>query len=193
MMKSVRRSCFTLLELLLVLLLLGIGMSVTAIQIKKAYAEQQFLSEVEQVRSHLQMVQDLMLIADADADVKFGEVDKTLYYEVELLNKTFKSPIFENIVKSRHLLKSIRAIEFEGLAAKGNQEILLKFFSKGFAMSQGKLILSPSDTKSQESYQIVLAGRPQMLESQKYEDRDLAKKETFGPEIYPKELHETNN
>lgn len=196
-MKCLRKPCFTLFELLLVILLLGIGMSMTAIQIKKAYDEQQFLSEVEQVRSHLQMVQDLMLVAAADAYVKFGEDSGALCYQVKLQNKTIDNKLFSEIVEGKYQLKKIQRIEFEGFAIRGSQEIELQFFSQGLVMTAGKLVFSPSsELKSEESYEIVLAGYPKMIESQRHETFEGFRKENTQLAIYPKELfadpHEKN-
>jgi prepilin-type N-terminal cleavage/methylation domain-containing protein len=96
-MKILKKPCFTLLELLVVLFILAIGAISTGVKIKEAYAEQRFLSEVEQVLGHLQMAQDLMLILDTDVYVDLIKYqDKTLVFQLDVVKPLVIKKALEN-------------------------------------------------------------------------------------------------
>lgn len=188
-MRVLRKSYFTLLELLIVMFLLAFATALTGIKIKQAYDEQRFLSEMQQVVSHLQMAQDLMLVLQADTKVLFtrDRQNNTYTYRISSDNKLNNA-----ILDKDHVLTSIRAIEFEGYTPKEEGAIAIDFFSRGMAMSSGRLIFSDQEGSPREgnSHQIVLLGYPHFLASEKYQKNVRARpsRSNLGEELYPKIL-----
>lgn len=83
-MKKVKKQPFTLLELLIVLTLLSLGAVLVGLKLKESYQEQRFLSEVDQLTSHLQMAQDLMLIMDTDVHFYLIKDQESVYYSLKV-------------------------------------------------------------------------------------------------------------
>lgn len=84
-MKVYQKRPFTLLEVLVVLFLLSLVAALTGIQLKNVYQEQRFLSEYQQVLSHAEMAQDLMLILDTDVKLKIVQYqDKRVEYWIDV-------------------------------------------------------------------------------------------------------------
>lgn len=187
-MKRVQRLSFTLLEMLVVLCLLTLGLSLTAIKIKAVYEEQRFLSEVGQIVNHLRMAQDLMVIMDINTEVRFNRDPETraTYYQLKM-DRPWKSRLFSK--EEKHVLSAIHRIEFNGEIANGSHEIVIKFYSKGLAMDSGKLILSAQEQKDHDrDYQICLAGYPDFIESRKFQQMTRPAYVEPRPELFPKEL-----
>lgn len=63
---KLKKHPFTLLEWMVILFLLSFVIVLTGVKVKGAYEEQRFLSETQQILSHLEMAQDLMMILDTD-------------------------------------------------------------------------------------------------------------------------------
>lgn len=84
-MMQVKKRLFTLLELLIVLTLLSLGATIVGVKLKESYQEQRFLSEVDQLTSHLQMAQDLMLIMDTDVHFYLiKDQQESVYYTLKV-------------------------------------------------------------------------------------------------------------
>ena len=71
-MHNCQKNLFYSFELLVVLFIISFGIILTGVKIKEIYREQRFLSEAQQVLSHLAMAQDLMLIMDTDVQVRIA-------------------------------------------------------------------------------------------------------------------------
>jgi type II secretory pathway pseudopilin PulG len=186
----IRKSYFTLLELLIVLFIVSFGIVLTGVKIKDIYQEQRFLSESQQVLSHLAMAQDLMLIMDTDVHVKFAPDKKErkqtrLWLEIE---KPIKKG-WSRLVEREIVLSAIQSLEFEG---KSDRELTLQF-SLG-QMSKGKLVLSEGEQgKSKSSkpreFEIELVGYPNPMGVKRKamdEDRKVGRSEA----LYPNEVYE---
>ena len=167
----VRKIYFTLLELMIVLFIMGIGASLTGVKIKEIYKEQRYLSEIQQLASHLQMAQDLMLIMRKD--VTFEILRDPTGIITYKLNVDTHLPIgWAKIIQKQYWLKSVGRLNFEGQSTHDTGGIILKFLSRGMAMSRGRLIFfktgseSPSSGEQQDGpHQIILLGRPHFIES----------------------------
>jgi type II secretory pathway pseudopilin PulG len=185
--QSVRKSCFTLLELLIVLFIISFGVILTGVKIKDVYREQRFLSEAQQVLSHLSMAQDLMLIMDTDVLVHFApdKEDKQLQVWLEI-EKPLEKP-WAQLVERKLSLTAIGSLEFEGSL---NKELTLQF-SLG-KMSKGKLILFEEvQSRSQEKkeFEIELVGYPSPIGDKKVAQREQTKSNK-SELLYPVEVYE---
>jgi prepilin-type N-terminal cleavage/methylation domain-containing protein len=191
-MMIVRKSFFTLLELLVVLLILSLGAALTGIKIKDAYEEQRFLSEVSQIANHLQMAQDLMLIMQTDTTIKFNKKGEQFSYRI-CVEKPL-SKWWTPILGKEYALKAIRSVKFEGeLMPVNDADLALLFFSKGMAMSQGKLVLAREKDQVITAQQIILPGYPSFMRSESYQEGRESKKslrDDLTTDLYPKTILE---
>lgn len=187
-----RKSFFTLLELLIVMLVLSFATALTGIKIKQAYDEQRLLSEVQQIVGHLQQAQDLMLVMQADTKVVFERDGQSKGYAYRIIPQNKLNARLTKIVDQPHELVAIRSVEFEGFTPKPENDVVLDFFSRGLAMNAGRLILSDNESSAREgnSYQIVLQGYPHFISSQKYQPERRSYNTFNSAEIYPQVLLE---
>lgn len=184
---SVRKSYFTLLEILVVMMLISIGVVLTGVKIQEIYHEQRFNSETRQVINHLSMAQDLMLIMDTDVLVHFSPDEKEksikMWLEVE---KPLDQP-WKRLVERKVPLTSIRSIEFKGTPSKR----LTLQFSLG-KMSKGMLTLKEEENskkKKERKLNVALLGHPSPFGGKKEKDTEenMIKK---SENLYPKEVNE---
>lgn len=206
-MRRIRKSFFTILEVLITISILLVVAAVTGIKLKDAYDEQRFFSEAQGIVGHLRMAQDLMLVLDTD--VKFRLVidpdkDKAEYWlqtEQPIEISSFKHFLFDKEGKfKRHSLSMVRSYNFEGqtqidkhtaaLAAeepeRDREEGLTLLFSFG-KTSQGILKLtsaSPDRRGGDETAYVqvvVLKGYPHPIKASK-ENPQLAQKVLSDPQ-----------
>lgn len=190
-MHSVKRSYFTLLELLIVLFIISFSIILTGVKIKDIYREQRFFSEAQQVLSHLAMAQDLMLIMDTDVQVKIAsdkESDQMqMWLEVE---KPIEEP-WARLIERKVSLTAIQSLEFEENRV---QDLMLQFsFGR---MSKGKLILLEEDKNKNRrdeneprQFEIELLGYPSPLGAKKSSSKEQTKAER-SELLYPVEVYE---
>ena len=183
---SVRRHCFTLLELMIVLFIISFGVILTGVKVKGLYREQRFFSEAEQVLNHLRMAQDLMLIMDTDVQVHFAPDRKNDQIQMWLEVEKPLEEKWAHLVERKISLVAIRALEFDD---RPREQLMLQF-SLG-KMSQGKLALFEERNHSQKEngFTIELLGYPSPLGRNK----DALKKEekrVKNERLYPVEVYE---
>lgn len=193
MMQIVKKSYFTLLELLIVLLIISFGIILTGVKIKEVYREQRFLSEAHQILNHLAMAQDLMLILDTDVQVKIA-LDKekeqlNVWLEIE---KPIEKPRARLIERKLSLaaIQSFEFVEFEG--GSYAKDLTLQF-SLG-RMSKGTLTLfeegeGKKHHSKQGEFKIELLGYPSPIGVARnpLEER---KKSERSELLYPIEVYE---
>lgn len=189
MMQIVRKSCFTLLELLIVLFIISFGMILTGVKIKEVYQEQRFLSEAQRVLSHISMAQDLMLIMDADVQVKFGPDPETKKMQVWLEIEKPLEKSWARLIERKLSLAVIQSLEFD---EKTEKELTLQF-SLGH-MSKGKLILfegeqDQGDRSEKRQFEIDLLGYPSPL-GVKMANLKEQTKSGKSKSLYPAEVYE---
>lgn len=194
MSKLVKKSCFTLLEMLVVLFIISLAVVVTGVKIKEMYQEQRFFSESQQVLSHLSLAQDLMLIMDTDVQVHFKQKKgKKGRLEVSL---NVEKPIddrWARLVERKLSLSAIHSLEFD---RKVDNELTLQF-SLG-KMSQGTLILYGAEQKKEEDtkkFEINLLGYPSPLGGNKElieKNSNRNEQQLYPAEVY-KKLYEDPN
>ena len=137
---------FTLLETMLVITIISLISGVVAINVRKAYQQQQFRSEVAMVVETLRLAQDLMLILQDDVHVIFTQNDKGIVFWIET-----KSPLAKNwdavIKRSHKSLKAVHAVKFldELQMPTKMGELDIKFLSGGTVMSRGVIRLASTD------------------------------------------------
>ena len=189
MIHFVKKSYFTLLELLIVLFIISFGVILTGVKIKEVYQEQRFLSESQQVLSHLAMAQDLMLIMDTDVQFKMTKnpESKQLTFWVQV-----EKPLEEawaRFVERKIELSAIQSYEFEG-----QSDDLIIEFSLG-SMSQGILTLfegkqDDSHRTDKRHFEIELPGYPTPLASKSSNSKQQQKKSDKSQLLYPIEVYE---
>jgi len=156
--------------------LLAIGLGLTGFKMKQAYDEQKFLTEVQQLTSTLQTAQDLMLILDAEVDVVFFEDFKEKKIGYQLVSEGGRIPKqWLALIGQRVLLNKIRYLSVNGMAPSELPTLKLHFYSRGLAMSVGKVVVSRDEKldsqDSSRSYQIVMHGYPHYIKSEAYQSK----------------------
>lgn len=183
---NVKRHCFTLLELMIVLTIISFGVMLTGVKLKQLYHEQRLLSEAQQVLSHLAMAQDLMLIMDTDVQVKIAPDPESEMLQIWLeVEKPFKET-WAHFVERKVTLKAIRSLQFENSRGK---EIDLRFsFGR---MSKGVLMI---DEGEKHESRIELAGFPRPLKITTIEEKEpsfITRRQTEASKaLYPAEVYE---
>lgn len=188
-MQFIKKSCFSLLELLIVLLIISFGMTLTGIKIKEIYQEQRFLSEAQQVLNHVSMAQDVMLIMDTDVQVKIASHKETGQMQIWLEVEKPMDDSWVRLIERKITLSAIHSIEFGENVAK---DLTLQFsFGR---MSAGKLILfetekdQPRHSKSRQ-FEIELLGYPAPLGVKRLDSIKQTKAER-SEDLYPAEVYE---
>lgn len=175
-----RRHPFTLIELMIVLAILAMIAGVVGINIRKAYTQQRFRSEVDSIVDQLRLSQDLMLITGADVHLKFtsmgDEQGLKMWMEVEgqLTSKEWEKLLNKN----QRVLTAIHAINFEDELEYPVMPgvIDIRFLSAGNVMSRGMMRLSTHEDESAEGSMvraICLLGHPSPLFSVEDKERKL--------------------
>lgn len=177
-MVTYKRSFITLIELLLVIAIMLSVAGLVGINIRKAFFEQRFRSEVSAVVDTLRLAQDLMLLLNADAHVLFADdaSGQGIKYWIEV-----EKPLSDNwsreLMRKRPNLRAIHLVEMDDKVStiKIQDKLDIKFLSGGLIMSQGILSLFSDDQKDREwvlkSY-IELPGYPKPIVSTYKEIKD---------------------
>lgn len=183
----VRKSHFTLLEILVVMMLVSIGVVLTGLKIQDIYHEQRFNSETRQVINHLTMAQDLMLIMDTDVLVHFSPDEKKESIEMWLEVEKPLEKAWKRLVERKIPLTSIRSIEFNGAASK---KLTLQF-TLG-KMSKGNLTLKEegnSKKKNERKLNVELVGHPSAFGGKRGQGFEQKMKER-SERLYPAKVYE---
>lgn len=143
---SWKKRHFTIIEMIIVITIIALVSGVIGINIRKAYQQQQFRSEVAMVVETLRLAQDLMLILQDDVHVIFTQNDKGIVFWLETRSPLAKN--WEAVIKRTHkTLKAIHAVKFldelQGPVRMG--ELDIKFLSGGTVMSRGVVRLASTD------------------------------------------------
>lgn len=162
MFQVVKTSCFTLLELLVVLCIVSFGVVLTGVKVKELYQEQHFLSESQQAVSYFAMAQDLMLVMDADVEVKIVQESENDPIEISLEIEKPLIDAWARFIKRKLELKGIRSYEWkergQHIGYRNHKDLTLQF-SLG-KMSKGVLVLFAGKEKDQGQFEVELLGYP---------------------------------
>jgi type II secretory pathway pseudopilin PulG len=195
--KAARKKYFTLLEVLTVLLILSFGIGLTGVFVNKMYKEQRFMSETEQVLSHLGMAQDMMLILDTDVKVIFTKDHNTFLMRIDV-EKPFTS-FQQKVIEREITLSTIKSIQFNG---KSKNPLTL-LFSLG-DMSQGILKFVEQGKSDGRVELIALPGYPSSMNGVMTDPRKLSDQvrkmkrhlmseeetESLSEKLFPSEVYE---
>ena len=201
-----RRRFITMIEMLIVIGIIALVAGLMGVNIRKLFQEQRFHTEVSLVVDELRMAQDLMLIMQNDAHVKFETLrdNQGIRYWIELEKKPSNEWMRE-LTKPRKTLKAIRKVNFQelvpSLAGQSTPGVIdIKFLSGGSVISTGVLQLSGTDSRY-----ICLPGYPNPIVSSSKGDEaslcdpkkelDAAERLTFAlqREINEKKQNKKNN
>lgn len=165
-----RKSFFTLAEILIVCILLVAMIGVVGINIRSWVQEQRFQTEVGLILEDLRLAQDLMLIVDASVSVELQKEQEGI--SCKIVGKGIFSPQWQQVLeRSRRKLRTIQEISFDDGSGDrslvSGQILVLRFLSGGGSMSRGILHLAESSRNSAESFNryITLMGYPQPITS----------------------------
>lgn len=177
-----RRRCFTLIELLIVISILVFVGGVISINISRALTEQRFRTEVDLMVDTLRLAQDMMLIVGADVhlNIKNEEKKKGIEYWLTVADKVPKE--WENLIsRSKRKLRAIHSVQFfeEGPFPfpSPDEGLDIRFLSEGSMMSKGVLRLSTHEDSfvpGSLNRAVCLRGYPHPLASVPEEKGELA-------------------
>jgi type II secretory pathway pseudopilin PulG len=187
--KSLRKGCFTLLELIIVLFIISMGIVLTGVKVKDVFQEQRFLSQSQQVLNHLAMAQDLMLIMDADVQVKIDLKSKDLQIWLEI-EKPLNGPS-ARLIERKIPLTAIHSFEFD----ESREKELTLLFSLG-RMSKGTLTLYEGEHSDKREFAIQLRGYPTSFRANGKEVKDenqVGKSQLLYPEEVYEQLYAKTN
>jgi prepilin-type N-terminal cleavage/methylation domain-containing protein len=165
-MHRLRRRCFTLIELMIVIAIVATMGSVLTLNITQAVKQQCFLSASKELLSRLQMTQDLMLMQRMNQTVKITHhTEPTPHIECNINNTdTTNRQRLQMAKKGIEATKNIKGIgdisftEASGKTQRGNIE--LEFSATGNYLPEGVLhIYSESGQRGMEQ-SIVLPKHP---------------------------------
>ncbi|MBS4164726.1 Uncharacterized protein PRO82_002057 [Candidatus Protochlamydia amoebophila] len=176
---ALHKAHFTLLEVLVVLLILSMGATLTGIKLKKAYDEQCFYSECQGILNSLRTAQELMLLLDADVYVIISHtVNNQVTCSLEI-----EKPLNDAWAKMIERPLMLSAIESYQLGGK-TEEVLKLVFSLG-NMSQGSLVLTGKHANKETIY---LRGYPSPIG--KHPPGEEMDKIEESQRLYPAEIYE---
>lgn len=166
-----KRSLFTLLELLLVLTIAFSAVAVVAFNIKGLLEEQRYKNEVTLVTSTLRLAQEMMLLLEVDVTITFLQTAAgSTAYRIDaegVLNSFWQKIIQKERPPLRYIKVNLSSDGIEGDLSE--EEVTLKFFSQGTAMTRGVLTLYP--LSGEEERAICLPGYPASFQP---ETREMA-------------------
>lgn len=158
-----------MIEILVVMGIISVIGAFIGFNIRRALISQRFKSEVALVVDQMRLAQDLMLILNTDAHVKFtGEEDGLLVW-LDVEDKLSKN--WERIVeRDPYKLKEIHSISFEDELEypSKEEELDIRFMSGGGMMSKGSIMLSTHENPDEEGAEkrwICLRGYPHSIQS----------------------------
>ncbi len=188
-MQVLKKSYFTLIEMLVVLLILSTGLALTGVKVKQAFDEQRKLSDVQIVINALIMAQDLMLMMDTDVEVVFSHDQKTKLVTCQIFVEKLMDQAWSKVVEKPFKLSAIRSYSF----TDSHQDPLRLRFTLG-KMSQGILTLSTDPyitygSNKKDDFKILLKGYPSTITKITNPDtyREYA---SVNEQLYPSEIYE---
>lgn len=187
----ITRRFFTLLEVLVVLLILSMGLSLTGIKFYQAWQEQRVHSDVQQVVNMLAMAQDLMLLMDADAQVILAKKSTNQPVTCRLSIEKPLSKEWEKIAEREISLSAIQSFKLN----KTDENPLRIRFTLG-QMTEGDLYLSVNKSvdllKKNEgtTFRIALPGYPGPIGLSDDLESERPRYSSENNHLYPMDVYE---
>lgn len=155
-MRVVKKCSFTLLEMFVVFTLLaGLGTLLT-VSFRGWIEEQQFYSDVRQLKNQLQLSSDLMWLLDADVTITLFFAAPSQEWHSQIQVEKPLEPFWKKLVERPVVFSSLASVSFSGKTT-APQKLL---FSLG-RMSQGRLEVVAR--KGGKKAWIDLSGSPSAL------------------------------
>jgi type II secretory pathway pseudopilin PulG len=176
--KEMKYKCryITFIEVMIILSIILLSLGLIGANIQKWIKQQRFKTEVVLIVDQLRLAQDIMLILNADALVKFSKNEAGFKIKIDLENILAKQ--WKREIDRKHpLLTTIKSIEFADNSSDIKKQIPpfnLNFLSGGAIMSQGMIRLAAVD-KDLEAF-IFLPGYPYPIESVQKGEQSLTDK-----------------
>jgi prepilin-type N-terminal cleavage/methylation domain-containing protein len=163
MLPTLRRSYFTLIEMMIVLAVILFVAGSVGINVIKAVKQERFYSGVALIADKLQLAQDLMLLLGADVVVKLQkapEKEGAIYCIIEIEQSV--SDTLTRFLNRSSLIEGVSSFSFEESSYRFlSDNVQLKFMSSGTVMSKGMLLLFSQEKKLKE--EILLTGNPRPI------------------------------
>ncbi len=159
----IRRSYFSLVEVLIAIAVLGLVASVVGINLRKALKQERFHASVDEVVDRLNIAQQLMLVHHQDLQVTFDKAPRSLW-ECTLRSDCKFPPALEQFLLPRGVLEEVDAIAvFDG---KGFETEASLHFTP-LARHPPKAYLRISSAGLDQTRYIALPGYVTVIKSQK--------------------------
>lgn len=189
-MYSIRnRKYFTLIEILIVLALMTLTLSATALSVNRLIGQEKFFSSVKRVVDRLQLVQDLMVIQNADSSIQFtnhgGE------WHLEAKTDDFLSAAIRKEIQAPLLLKNMGEISLLNLEGQAIDDNSINFWGNGQIITPCVITLTSADKQLQRF--IFLPGFPRPINSKTaYDEPPVDTNRTEeSRELYPHVIQES--
>lgn len=189
-----RKSCFTLVEILVALVLIAFTAGIIAINLRDLISSQAFLDNANLLLGELRLAEDLMTIMNVDVEVEIKKEGD--HFTSQIVARSTPPNLGKRaILSSKNQLMGIERIEFEDLYSDTvlTDAFNLTFFSRGFTMNHGTLKLIPK--RSSDSLMILLPGHPAPLSLEPFSNKrpDLATEMDFMERMTNLTFQETSS
>ncbi len=162
---------FSLIEILIVMLLIGIGLSMGGIQISKALSNERFERAIDALAARLEMAQNLMLDMRMDISVTWEKRAEGVLCKITPLRPISRE--LEKMVSLHQLIKGVDEIAYERVPF---QEL---FYEANLGLTpRGEVLIRKGD----KSALLLLRGYPSKI---RRKDHDLEKMQEAS---YPEEI-----
>ena len=162
----IRRRYITFIEIMIIITILVLSLGLIGVNIRSLIKEQRFRSEVGLVVDQLRLAQDLMVVLNADALMKFNIVptEVGIRYWIEL-ETNLSAGWKRELMRPRPNLYTIKIVEFNDTISgtKYSNNVELHFLSGGSVMSQGVLRLATENGEMERF--VCLPGYPRPIVS----------------------------
>lgn len=144
----------------IILMLTGL----VSFNIRSAWREQTFRTEVDAIVNQLRMAQDLLMLLNIETEIHFTP-EEIAWIPVGTINRVYEKMIQKEVIHPSELasVKFETNLEDKVGADKEADSFSLNFHDRGFQMSRGVLTVS---SKGGEEVNIYLRGYPAPIEVQ---------------------------
>lgn len=196
--RVVHKRALTIVELMIAIAIIVMMTTVVGINLRSAAATQRFHDSVQRIVSKLRYAQDLMIIANADAQVIFERRDGITYCQLRLIGEV--SELLRRAAGGMEALPEIAWLDFEGgstweganLESEGR--VVIEFMALGRRITRGRMGLANifSSQGGLRRY-IALPGYPTHIEASAELpelERIDDEREQQSAELFPYALYE---
>lgn len=201
-MMHTRKRYFTLLEILIILMIVGIASVGIGFQINKAVQEEHFNQNAKMLLDRLQLAHDLMMYNDFDSSLTLSEIENGSTLSAKVNTNLYKEYLISESNK-KLLMRSREAAQKQDSfndvyltwntnSSSKKNNIHLNFEASGERMPQGTLCIYKSPERNQEgAFYIHMKGHPRQvykLSSTTETESSTEGRDDVFTELYPEEL-----